>query len=501
MTDQPLVLSLDIGTSSTRALLWDTTGREVEGVRAQIQYQMHTTPDGGVEMPAEELFAHLGACLDQALAQAGERARSIRAVGISTFWHALLGLDADGSPLTPIYNWADTRAAEAARSLRAELDEAAVHARTGCMLHSSYYPAKLVWLRATQPQTFARVARWVSPSEYLFGKLFGAEAIRVSISMASGTGLLHQKQCAWDAETLAAIELPEEKLSPMVDVNAVSQGLQGDYGKRWPALREVPFYPAIGDGACGNVGSGCVSPERQAINLGTSGAIRVLWNEQSAGNATASIGETPPGLWRYRVDRRRPLMGAAFSDGGDVFAWMQRTLQLPPAEELERQLAAMEPGAHGLTFLPFLAGERSLGWHPDARAAVAGMNLNTQPVEIVRAALESIALQFALAAQRLREVFPQAREIVASGGALAHSPAWAQMFADALGQPVTLAAEPEASSRGAALLAMEAVGLLEAAEEANARLGQTYTPDAARHARYREMQARQQKFYERVIGG
>ncbi|HZO92100.1 MAG TPA: gluconokinase [Chthonomonadaceae bacterium] len=497
MTEQPLALTLDIGTSSTRALLWDTAGREVEGVRAQVPYAMRTTPDGGVEMPAGELLAHVGECLDQALTQAGDRAKAIHAVGMSAFWHALLGLDAQGEPLTPIYSWADTRSADVARRLRTELDEPAIHARTGCVIHPSYYPAKLVWLCQTQPQTYAQVARWVSPSEYLFRTLFGPDACQVSISMASGTGLLNQQTCAWDAETLAAIRVPEEKLSSIIDLKQSAQGLQGEYAQRWPALRDAPFFPAVGDGACGNVGSGCVSPERFAINLGTSGAIRALWDERAPGapnNLTP-----PPGLWRYRVDARRPLMGAAFSDGGNVYAWMLRTLQLPPADALEPQLAAMEPGAHGLIFLPFLAGERSLGWHPDAQAALTGLRLDASPLEILRAGMEAVAMRFALAAQRLRDLFPQARQIVASGGALGHSPAWTQMFADALGQPVTLAAEPEASSRGAALLAMEAAGLLPRAEEAEARLGQTFTPNLSHQARYAEMLSRQQDLYTQLI--
>ncbi|HLV81715.1 MAG TPA: gluconokinase, partial [Chthonomonadaceae bacterium] len=430
---------------------------------------------------------------DQALAQAGDRDASIHAVGTSTFWHALLGLDAQGEPLTPIYNWSDTRSAPAARRLRKDLDVEAVHARTGCVIHPSYYPAKLVWLRDTHPQIFARVARWVSPGEYLFSRLLGPDACRVSVSMASGTGLLNQQQCRWDTQTLEAIGLPLEKLSPLIDLKTAFSGLQGDYARRWPALREVPFFPAAGDGACGNMGSGCVSPQRMAINLGTSGAIRVLWEEDPQAPLTP-----PPGLWRYRVDARRPLMGAAFSDGGGDYAWMLRTLQLPPAEELEQQLTRMEPGAHDLIFLPFLAGERSPGWNPDAHAALTGMNLDTRPIDILAAALEAVALQFAQAAQQLAALFPQARQIVASGGALGHSPAWAQMFADAIGQPVTLAAEPEASARGAALLALESSGQISSAGEVEARLGRVFTPDPSRHARYLDLLARQQRLYAQL---
>lgn len=503
--DAPLALTLDVGTSSTRALLWDLTGREIDGVRAQVKYRMHTTPEGGVEMPAEELERYVGQCVDQALTQAGERAGAIRVVGMSTFWHSMLGLDASGAPITPIYNWADTRPGGAARRLRSTLDEAAIHARTGCMLHASYYPARLTWLRETQPDLFHRVVRWASPSEFLFGRWFGAPSRRVSVSMASGTGLLNQATSVWDHETLSALGIPIETLAPIVDLSECSQGLQGDYIARWPALRSVPFFPAVGDGACGNVGSGCISPERIAINLGTSGAIRVLWDETSphalaAANDSGQGFEAPMGLWRYRVDRQRPLLGAAFSDGGVVYEWMLRTLQLPPPDQLEAKLASLPPDDTGeLTFLPFLAGERSLGWNPDARAALIGMNLNTDPLMILRASLEAVALRFGLAARHLRERFPQAHEIVASGGALGASPVWSQMFADALGQTLTLAAEPEASSRGAALLSLEAAGLIKSSAEASARLGVTFTPDPQRQAIYAQRLERQQQLYETLI--
>lgn len=500
MADGALALTIDIGTSSTRVLLWDLTGHEVPAVRAQVKYAMDTTPDGGVEMAAAELEHHVGACLDEALRQAGDRAAEIRVVGMSTFWHSMVGLNSDGEPLTPVYSWADTRSGEAARRLRHELDEVAIHARTGCMLHSSYYPAKLTWLRSTRAALYRSVSRWASPSEYLFGRWFGAAARKVSLSMASGTGLLNQDRSEWDSETLSALDLAVETLAPIVDLAESSSGLQPEFASRWPQLREVPFFPAVGDGACGNVGSGCVTPTRFAINLGTSGAIRALYREGQApeagpsGTALTDIA----GLWRYRVDRRRPLIGAAFSDGGLVYEWMARTLRLPPVEELERRLAERPP-VTDLTFLPFLAGERSLGWHPEARAALAGLNLNTGPVEILQAAMQAVALRFALAAQRLRALFPQSVEIVASGGALGGSHAWAQMFADAIGQPIVLASEPEASSRGAALLALEAAGLIGSTEEAEARLGATFTPNRAHHEIYVELLARQQEMYARII--
>ena len=475
MPETPLTLTIDIGTSSTRVMLWDTQGAECEGVRAQTPYVMHTAADGTVEMSAEELLAHVSECMDTALAQAGDRTKDICAVGISCFWHALLGCDKSGNALTPVYNWADTRAAQAALLLRNALDVKAVHARTGCVIHPSYYPAKIAWLRHTQSALFEQIALWASPGEYLFRQWFGEAARNVSVSIASGTGLMNQASSAWDTETLNDLQMTEEKLAPIADLKQSVQGLQGEFATRWPALRDVPFFLPVGDGACGNVGSGCATPDRFAINVGTSGAIRVLWNED---NAPLNARIAPFGLWKYRVDKQRPLMGAAFSDGGNVFAWLSKILQLPPMDALETLLAGLEPGAHGLLFLPFLGGERSLGWNPDAHAALLGMNLGTDAPAIVHAALEAVALRFALAAQSLRAVFPQAKQVIASGGALGKSPAWSQIFADALGQPLTLAEEPEASSRGAALLAMEAAGLIPSIAAPEARLGRTFAPDS-----------------------
>jgi gluconokinase len=493
MTTDSLVLTLDMGTSSTRALLWDADGHEVKGAGAQIPYAMRTTPDGGVEMDADTLVGHVAECLD-AFFKSYKQSGTLRAVGISTFWHSFIGVDSNGEPVTPLYNWADTRAAGAARRMRAEMDESAVHARTGCMIHPSYYPARIVWLRESQPDLYHKVARWVSPSEFLLGRFIGPAAAKTSLCMASGTGLLNQADCTWDRLTLEALKIPQESLPEIVDLDTPASGLTEAYASRWPLLKSVPFFPALGDGACGNVGSGCGTPRRLAINVGTSAAIRAMWDDE-----TPDPGPAPDGLWRYRIDKRRPLMGAAFSDGGMDYKWMRDTLILPSDEEIESRLASAEPGQHGLTFLPYLAGERSPGWYPDARATLSGIGLSTTPIDILHATLEAVTLQFVEPAQELLRRFPAATEIIASGGALGKSRVWSQMFADVLGQPITLAQEAEASSRGAALLVMEAAGIIKDAAGMEARLGETFQPDPGRHSRYLEVLERQKALYRKLI--
>jgi gluconokinase len=178
--------------------------------------------------------------------------------------------------------------------------------------------------------------------------------------------------------------------------------------------------------------------------------------------------------------------------------WFTESLNLDADRaELEEQIVALEPDAHGLTVLPFWSGERSTGWLADARGGIFGLRQQTTPIEIVRAVLESIAYRFASIARALDEVAPNAT-IAASGNALRSSPVWLQIIADVLGRPVLLGGPAEASSRGAALLALEAVGKIATIEEDQFAVDRAFEPDMSRHARYQEGLARQEELYDRL---
>ena len=488
MTPSGDILALDVGSSSVRCSVYGGSGDLIEGTSFSRGHAFQQGSDGAAILDPEDLAALVFSTIDETLSKSDSG--GISAVATSTFWHGLLGIDARGRPTTPIFTWADRRAAATARELRRGLDERAVHRRTGSVLHSSYWPAKILWLSRADPEAFYRTERFLSPGEYLHHKLFGGA--RVGTSMASGTGLLDQNLRAYDGELLSALPIEEDRLSPISDEPAV--GLGGEWARRWPALREVPWFPAIGDGACSYIGSGCMTQGRLALMVGTSGAMRVLWEASSA--------EVPEGLWLYRADARRFVSGGALSDGGNLVAWLRGTLRLPDEGEAELQLSRMKPDAHGLTFLPLLAGERGPGWADEANGTLSGLSLGTTPTEILRAAMEAVALRFALIAEGLDAAFPDGggREVIATGGGLLGSPTWVGIMADALGRPVTVSGVREASSRGAALLASEALGGKQI-EEVEAPLGETVEPDEGRHEIYQQALARQMKLYEEVVHG
>ncbi len=480
-----MVIALDLGTSSARATLYDARGRAVDGRFHQVHYEPATTRDGGVEHDPAELLEAAAACLDAVVRAA--RHDDIQAVGVTSFWHGLIGFDAGHRPVTPVFMWADSRSARDAGLLRDALDEEALHARTGCHLHASYWPAKLRWLAHERPAEAQRVARWGSIGEHLELTFFG-EAV-TSLSMASGTGLLDQDTLRWDAEALAAAGIEVERLFPLAPRTEGRRGLRAPWAGRWPALRSVPWFPAVGDGAASNVGSDCTDPGRVALNVGTSAALRIVCETAVA---------PPRGLWRYRLDRRRALLGGATSEGGNVYAWCREVLRLPDDNTVEQHLAGRAPDSHGLTVLPFLAGERAPGWRGDRRATVTGLSLDTTAVDVAHAALEAVALRLTLVYELLAPYAAPDHLVVASGGALSRSRAWTQMLTDALGRAIHVSAEDEATSRGAALLALEALGVLPDVGAVRAPLGDVFTPDAAHHARYRAALERHRRLDERV---
>ena len=478
-------MAIDVGSSSARTALFGAHGEPLEGQFHQVPYEPRVTADGGVEHDPAVLREAVVACLDAT--HASIHHAEVLGVAMSTFWHGLLGFDAAGHPVTPLSMWADTRSTGEADVLRGALDAAALHARTGCHLHPSYWPARLRWIARTAPDAMAHVARWGSIGEHLELELFGEGA--TSVSMASGTGLFDQRACAWDEEALAVAGITESQLFPLVDRNEPRRRLKSPWTRRWPRLAAVPWFPAIADGVASNIGSDCTDPSRIALNVGTSAALRIV---------TRTPGAAVRGLWRYRVDRETPIVGGATSEGGNVYAWCRDMLRLPDDDEVERLLEESAADAHGLTVLPFVAGERSPGWRGDRRAVIAGLTLDATPIEVVQAALEAVAFRLALIYDLLAPAAARDHVVVASGGGLAKSPAWRRIIADALGRPLHWSAESEATSRGVALLALQSLGVLARLEDARRPLGEPIAPDPANHARYREALARQRALDEKV---
>ncbi len=426
----PLVLALDIGTSSVRSALFNATARPIRGSKAAQSYRVRHSVDRAAELDPSVLLRASKHCLRQTR-RCLTKSKPIAIAG-SCFWHSLLGLDRAGQPLTPIYTWADGRGAPDAARLRERFDERTIQQRTGCMLHASFWPAKLAWLRRTEPQLFRRVARWVSPAEWIFERIFGARGC--SHSMASGTGLYDLSRRNWDGELTELFGLTNEQLGSLDDkLEANSKTI----------------FPAIGDGAAGNLGSGAIRPGLVAINVGTSAAVRTVARPGA---------RLPFGLFQFAIDRERDLLGGAVSNAGNLRAWTLRESRLPEDKRaIEKLLRQSGSGADYLTILPFWVGERAPTWPETLSGAVLGLNQATTAADLLVAALDAVYGRLAEILERLEEATGRARKIIVSGG-IEQSPASLHHLADSLGRDLEVCADQEASLRGAALHALEQLG-------------------------------------------
>lgn len=482
-SDVPRILALDIGTSSVRATVYGSNLRPLKDP-SQVRYSWHISADGSAELPASQLERLVAEAVDGALT--GVRGR-IDVVAAAAFWHSLLGADRSGRAVTPVLPWNDVRAAAQATALSKSYDEAAVHARTGCRFHPAYWPARLRWFRECDPRTFVRVDRWMSFPAYLQQRWLGSDA--ESHSQASGTGLYAHEKGTWDAALCQTCGVAPRQLGSIVDVDGPAGELRASHAQRWPALKGARWIPAAGDGALNNLGAGCVDGTSAALMIGTSGALRLAWpvNEEPA---------VPPALWRYRLDRRRVVIGGALSNGGNFIGWMRDTFGMAIDSRLDARLARLPPDGHGLTMLPFLAGERSPDYRPHARAVFAGLHTATTREEILKAGLEAIAYRFLAVFQELIAV-RAIKRIVATGTALQSSPVWVQTVADVLGQPVIVPREAELTSRGAAVLGLEQLGLATGASPGTAR---AFQPDHRAHTTYRAAAERQRALLTALTG-
>jgi len=486
-----VLLGIDVGTSGVRAALFDECGCEIPSASVRNPRDL-VRRSGFAELDANEAFQLVARTIDDLLAFTYPVTTHIELISISCFWHSLMGVDASGEAVTPIFSWADTRSVQAANELRARFNEGEVHTRTGCRFHPSYWPAKLLWLREERLSSFQDSRSWLGFGEYVALRLCGQAAS--SVSMASATGLFNQRAGDWDYDFIHEMKVPADTLPKLALSNETFGPLKEEFVVRWPQLSEARLYPAIGDGAANNIGAGCHSKEKAALMVGTSGALRVLFDGEPPD-------ELPGALWCYRADRRRVVLGGALSDGGGLYRWLTDSLAFAEdSDSLQETLARIEPDAHGLTVLPFWAGERSTGWTASARGAILGLSMQTEPVDILRAALEAVAYRFALILKALEGIAPGAA-ILASGDALRKSALWVQILADVLNRPVSLVGMSEASTRGAALLALEAAGKIQSIKEFSIPVETLFEPDAARHARYQEGFKRQQRVYELLIIG
>ncbi|MFI7425455.1 gluconokinase [Micromonospora sp. NPDC049836] len=484
-----VVLGVDIGTTSTKAVAYDTGGRQLAA--HSIGYPLDE-PQPGYAQQDPQLI--VDAVVGAIRAVVEQLPMPVAGLCFSTAMHSLIGLDADGTPLTPSVTWADSRASAQAERLRAVPSGLALHRRTGTPIHPMAPLPKLVWFAEQEPKLHERVAYWVGIKDYVLLRLTGT--LVTDHSVASATGLLDIHRLTWDAEALRIAGITAERLPRLVPTTHVLPGLSAPVARATGLPAGTPVVLGAGDGPLANLGLGAVRPGVVACSIGTSGAMRVMVERPGV--------DPLGGVFCYALTEDRWVVGGAINNGGIVLQWAGEALAPELGEHTEEELldlAARAPvGSGGLIMLPYLLSERAPHWSALPRGAYVGLAHGHRREHLVRAALEGVCQQLALVLASVRAAGNEVREIRASGG-FARSPLWRQILADALGLPVRFPAGHEGSSFGAALLGMQALGLIESIEVAAdlVRIDETVRPDPAAAATYAALLPLFSELYDALV--
>ncbi len=439
-------LGIDCGTQSTKALLLDPdTGEELAVGRAD--HELIAGADGTREQDPAWWLDAVRSAVRAALADAP--GTEIAGIGVSGQQHGLVALDAADRPVRPAKLWNDTTTAPDCVALTERMGgEAAVHAATGNVFLPGYTAPKIEWLRRAEPRAYAESRRFGLPHDYL--NLFLTGTFATEAGDASGTAYLDVRTRTYAPAALAAIDDArdwEASLPPVLDAGAVLGTLRAAAAEALGLPAGIPVSVGGGDNMCAAIGVGAVVPGVAVMSLGTSGTV--------FGHATAPA-----------IDPLREVSAFCDSTGGwlPLACVLNCTLPLEWARDLfgvdhagfDALVSGVPAGARGLTFVPYLDGERTPN-RPDASGELLGLRTHHGPAEVSRAVLEGVTAGLAHALRAFRRTGTVADELLLVGGA-ARSEVWGQLLADWLGLPIARPSVAEAAARGAAIQAAHVVG-------------------------------------------
>lgn len=457
------MIGIDIGTSSTKSILFNIQGQAV--YKQLIEYPLYSpSPLAAEQNPDEVLLAVLNT-VKQLIHQSQVLPNQILCLTFSAAMHSLIAIDTHGIPLTHSITWADTRSGLVAHELQQIPNIHHLYHRTGAILHTTLPLVKLVWLRRTYPEIFQKATKFISIKEYIFYQLF--QRFIVDYAIASATGLLNLATLDWDIEALALANIRPTQLSELVHTTHILQPIRSELADAMGILPDTPVVIGASDGVLSNLGLGAIHPGSVAVTIGTSAAVRTITRQPMT--------DPQQRLFCYPFTEHHWLVGGASNNGGVVLGWLRDQLAIADDYESLLSLAAMAPpGAAGLIFHPYILGERSPLWTPDARGSFFGLTINHTKAHLVQAVLEGGLFNLLLTLQALQNITGTVAQIRASGG-LSVSALYRQMMADIFDREIIVPTQHESSCLGAAILGLYAFRILDSLESSAQLIQATYS--------------------------
>lgn len=490
MNKQPVIIAVDIGTSASRAVLFDKTATPLAQVRQSYE-MLHPQP-GWSEQDPQVVADAVISVLGEAVSRVSQE-QELTGIVLSTQLYSLLTLDADNQPITNSLTWADMRSAEQARTVRENDTSHSINAATGCPIQALYPLSKIRWLK--QHHDFADNVKFVAIKDYVVWQLTGQ--LISDWSTASASSLLDIRSYDWHEDSLDAAEIKREQLPDLASPRHIMQKWLPEIAGEIGISTDTPLILGAGDAPLANIGVGAIQPNTMAVNVGTSAAARVLISSPE----TDASGR----LWTYVADEGHWVIGGVIGSGGAVYNWLLNDL-LPidgdnPYATADSLAQTVDPGSDGLIFIPYFSGEQSPGWNPETRGTISGITLKHEARHHIRAMLEGLTFSLMRVAETIAEVRSVKTEHAYVTGGLTASKTWLGIMADASGIPVAIPDSAESSARGAAMLGWLALGHAEKYDDFASGASQVRQPDPTLYENYQHIYQRFCKLNEQLRNG
>lgn len=498
-----MIIGLDIGTSSTKAVAFDLKGK-VLAIHS-ISYPILNPLKGHYEQDTEVIY---NACIES-IARVMNELQNLdkmlqpMCISVSSAMHGLIAVDKTGKPLTNCIIWADRRSEDIANELKANEEGRILYQQTGTPIHPMTLLCKLKWMKSYDEKVFVQSHKFIGIKEFLFYRLFGIYVVDHSI--ASSTGLFDIHKLVWSDLALNLAGISADQLSVPVPIDHVLTLQDRNTAASMHIPEGTSFVIGGSDGCLANLGVGAVKPGVASVTIGTSGAIRVTSSRPNP--------EQRQRLFSYLLRPNEYIIGGAVNNGGVLRNWFRSTFLNESTKKikdedfthlLNEMIDSVGPGSEGLIFLPYLTGERAPHWDSNAKGVYFGIQLQHTSAHFARAMMEGMLFAIYSVGIALEENTGSIQKIYVSGG-LARSQNLVQMLADIFNKPVFIKNTVESSAWGAALVGMEALGITlkqpvkeSIAADMTDNIEQFYEPSKENHAVYLKNFKQFQRLYDKL---
>lgn len=484
------LLGIDIGTTNIKTVVLEAaTGRVIAA--AEQEHAIHHPQPGFSEQHPDDWWTTAAHTTRRALTAAAIDPAAVRGIGVCGHMHNGVCIDQSGQPVRPAIIWADTRSSPQVDDLRERTTTAELAAIAPGLPAAGFMAPTMMWLAEHEPETLAKTAAVLLPKDYIRLQLTGT--VGTEASDAAASWLLDVTTSDWSDALLDLCGLERRYMPPVQASGEVVGELTPEAAEILGLPAGVPVIAGAADLSAQGIGHGVYAPGRTLTIFGSGGQV---FNPLPAPTVDPHL--------RYYVfnhatqpEQTTWYAQAAILSGGLSLRWLKETLHVGSYEQLSLMAADVPPGAGGLVFLPYLAGERTPVMDPLATGMFLGLRLYHEPGHLARAVMEGVT--FAMA-DCLDLVVEQETVIIASGGAT-KSPVWRQIMADVFNRPVLLAAGSHHAGVGVALLAGIGVGLYDNLAEACALLPEpttTIIPQPENAAFYAERRTLYQGLYDKL---